>query len=334
MASTEKQRDEAIEALAAQQELVEDLERQRQSNKMKLLDLQQHNATVIHQRDDAQRAVLHLRGLIDSQTHHLEEILRNINQGEVSEPAQIEKKSEAEETSEVEAEAEANDDRSSTGSDIESNSIIVSRTDRQVEPVTYSGTKARRHDAPRPLANRSDSEIIVTTSADRHLRDKTNDIAAIIRGISEQCAAAAEEIQLCQEADKDGESSEKNEMRSTFSTFYHSDSSLDLESDDGQFVPSYASLRSQPPDLIDNDDCTTTTDSRNSSISQYNSTIRSSFATTIDRGSTQYSNRNSNMLAYRLKDEEEDIKDRSGFTRDVSSLLSGFGIMKDFDRFN
>ena len=47
------------------------------------------------------------------------------------------------------------------------------------------------------------SRLSIVDVADRHLRDKTDAIADIIRNISEQCAAAVEGLQLAQDADED-----------------------------------------------------------------------------------------------------------------------------------
>src|SRR5436305_3905569 len=78
LAGTEKQRDDALEALVLQQEIAEELERERKRNKKELAALQHTNATIIRQRDEAQRVVLHLRSLISGQTHHMEHIIRSI----------------------------------------------------------------------------------------------------------------------------------------------------------------------------------------------------------------------------------------------------------------
>jgi hypothetical protein len=64
------------------------------------------------------------------------------------------------------------------------------------ESSTPSDTMAsRRHSSKRF------SELSMTDVADRHLRDKTDAIAYIIRNISEQCAAAVEGLDLARRAD-------------------------------------------------------------------------------------------------------------------------------------
>jgi hypothetical protein len=75
---TEKQRDDALEALVLQQEIAEELERERKRNKKELIALQQTNATMVRQRDEARRVVLHLRSLIGGQSHHMEHLVRSI----------------------------------------------------------------------------------------------------------------------------------------------------------------------------------------------------------------------------------------------------------------
>src|SRR5271170_3401476 len=78
LSGTEKQRDDALEALVLQQEIAEELERERKRNKKELSALQHTNLTILRQRDEAQRVVLHLRSLISGQTHHMEHIVRTL----------------------------------------------------------------------------------------------------------------------------------------------------------------------------------------------------------------------------------------------------------------
>ena len=77
-AATEQQRDDALEALVLQQEIAEELERARKRNTKDLAALQHTNATLLRQRDEAQRVVLHLRALIDGQAHHMEHIVKSL----------------------------------------------------------------------------------------------------------------------------------------------------------------------------------------------------------------------------------------------------------------
>jgi hypothetical protein len=78
LTGTEKQRDDALEALVLQQEIAEELERERKRNKKELSALQQTNATMVRQRDEARRVVLHLRSLIGGQSHHMEHLVRSL----------------------------------------------------------------------------------------------------------------------------------------------------------------------------------------------------------------------------------------------------------------
>lgn len=79
LSGTEKQRDDALEALVLQQEIAEELERERKRNKKELTSLQQTNSNVARQRDEAQRVVLHLRALIDGQAGHMEHVVKSLH---------------------------------------------------------------------------------------------------------------------------------------------------------------------------------------------------------------------------------------------------------------
>merc|ERR1712000_238586 len=78
LSGTEKQRDDALEALVLQQEIAEELERERKRNKKELAQLQHTNATILRQRDEARRVVLHLRSLVGGQSHHMEHIVQSL----------------------------------------------------------------------------------------------------------------------------------------------------------------------------------------------------------------------------------------------------------------
>src|ERR1700749_1055051 len=79
LSGTEKQRDDALEALVLQQEIAEELERERKRNKKELSAMQHTSGTLSRQRDEAQRVVLHLRALIDGQAHHMEHIVKSLS---------------------------------------------------------------------------------------------------------------------------------------------------------------------------------------------------------------------------------------------------------------
>lgn len=80
LSGTEKQRDDALEALVLQQEIAEELERERKRNKKDLTNLQNTNTNLLRQRDETQRVVLHLRALIDGQAVHMEHVVKSLHQ--------------------------------------------------------------------------------------------------------------------------------------------------------------------------------------------------------------------------------------------------------------
>lgn len=224
LSGTEKQRDDALEALVLQQEIAEELERERKRNKKELGAMQHTSSTLTRQRDEAQRVVLHLRALIDGQAHHMEHIVKSLSTA-------------PELTEYIEEGFDEDDEESSQTSDqVENKTEVATRTSkmpgvlpsrpqsRLVSSRTASRTFNRAGTASghhlegedvspdmedRLLSNVSNRKRLSTMSmadvADRHLRDKTDAIAYIIRNISEQCAAAVEGLQLAQRADNEEE---------------------------------------------------------------------------------------------------------------------------------
>lgn len=212
LSGTEKQRDDALEALVLQQEIAEELERERKRNMKELSALQHANATISRQRDESQRVVLHLRSLINGQTHHMEHIVRSLNKS----PDLSNYISEGFE--------DAPDDSDDRGS-ITSNENVgtlkrLSSLRKQFRRSysltgTHDGESKTEGDHVTPeMENRFFSSVLSEKSgrasrmsmadvADRHLRDKTDAIADIIRNISEQCAAAVEGLQLAHDAEQD-----------------------------------------------------------------------------------------------------------------------------------
>jgi len=213
LSGTEKQRDDALEALVLQQEIAEELERERQRNKKELGALQHTNHAILRQRDEAQRVVLHLRALIEGQTHHMEHIVKSLNSapdmGGYIEQGFEDLPEEDEEEVQVSPSASKRSSGTETlrGSDRnESRASTIGGKHLDGEDVTPDmehrllGGAASRN--PKRYSNASMVDV-----ADRHLRDKTDAIAYIIRNISEQCAAAVEGLQLAQQADsEDGDS--------------------------------------------------------------------------------------------------------------------------------
>lgn len=197
---TEKQRDDALEALVLQQEIAEELERERKRNKKDLSALQHTNTTLLRQRDEAQRVVLHLRALIDGQAHHMEHIVKSLNESPegvilgdadegdaVDSPEEMLKEKDSLEADQARGAGSAPPSRASTRQS--------SRTEGE-DTFRAAESRLSSHAARQRL-----SALSMTDVADRRLRDKTDAIAYIIRNISEQCAAAVEGLDLARRAD-------------------------------------------------------------------------------------------------------------------------------------
>ncbi|KAK3314636.1 AEX-3 domain-containing protein [Apodospora peruviana] len=168
LAGTEKQRDDALEALVLQQEIAEELERERKRNKKELTALQHTNVTILRQRDEARRVVLHLRSLIAGQHHHMEHLVKTLTSPD-----------------ELVAEIEA-------GFAAEEAAPEGEETPEETETRFMKNLEA----ASRRISTQQFIDV-----ADRHLKDKTDAIAHIIRNIAEQCQAAVEGLQLAQDAE-------------------------------------------------------------------------------------------------------------------------------------
>ena len=212
ISGTEKQRDDALEALVLQQEIAEELERERKQNLKALSAMQHTNATLTRQRDESQRVVLHLRSLINGQTHHMEHIVRSLNTGpELSHYI-------------AEGYEDVPEDMDDQGSIASSENMGVTkrlsllrggaRRSHSRASTLDTDSKAEGEPVNPEMENRffsplmSDkvgraSRLSFADVADRNLRDKTDAIADIIRNISEQCAAAVEGLQLAQDAELD-----------------------------------------------------------------------------------------------------------------------------------
>ena len=199
LSGTEKQRDDALEALLMQQELAEELERERKRNKKELMALQNQNQNTIRQRDEAQRVVLHLRSLIEGQAHHMEHIVKSL--ADTPEVSQY-----------IEEEYEYDDDEQTlrTAKQTPVQSRAPSRSTNISRASTIDGKPMDGEDVSEDMENRffensarssrRYSQISITDVADRHLRDKTDAIAHIIRNISEQCARAVDNLQLARKS--------------------------------------------------------------------------------------------------------------------------------------
>ncbi|KXH62626.1 DENN domain-containing protein [Colletotrichum salicis] len=233
LGATEKQRDDALEALVLQQEIAEELERERKRNKKELAALQHTNVTILRQRDEARRVVLHLRSLIGGQSHHMEHLVQSLTKP---------------------------DD-------------LVHEIEEGFEPeMGEDGITPREADVnqARLLSAAAEANKRLSTSsfkdvADRHLKDKTDAIAHIIRNIAEQCQAAVEGLQLAQDADFDERSASAARLRAqrrrSNLSATHSDDGHETQSnatsdmgEDSLLHPASGRISSIPPtpDLVPN----------------------------------------------------------------------------------
>lgn len=201
LSGTERQRDNALEALVLQQGIAEDLEKERARNRKEIAALQHTNQTLQRQRDEAQRVVLHLRSLITGQTHHMEHIVRSI--GSASELAEYIHEGYDVEEDDDEVQDEEQDETGEDGAGLKN---VTGRSAKRasragsIDGQDVTPSMENKLLATSKRASKRYSELSMSDVADRHLRDKTDAIADIIRNISEQCAAAVEGLQLANEA--------------------------------------------------------------------------------------------------------------------------------------
>jgi len=302
LSGTEKQRDDALEALVLQQEIAEELERERKRNKKELSALQHTNVTILRQRDEAQRVVLHLRSLISGQTHHMEHIVRSL--GKTPELTEYIEGGHDEETEDLEDIAEEGKVDAS-----EDTAAYDSRASSRAYRHSKSGDDMTQEMESRLVNGVRNSKRFSTNSivdvADRHLRDKTDAIAHIIRNISEQCAAAVEGLQLAHDAEVEAEELALNQSRvnrqSNISTLTASDDGHSAHGsdigDDSLLQPNGRNSSIPPtPDLIHNRSSTAMS--------------MSSATTTPERSSQQY-NIGTDIPTKIVEDSDEEIEGRS-----------------------
>ncbi|KAI9803359.1 MAG: hypothetical protein M1833_000876 [Piccolia ochrophora] len=263
LSGTEKQRDDALEALVLQQEIAEELERERKRNKKELSTLRHTTVTIGRQRDEAQRVVLHLRSLIDGQTHHMEHIVNSLNKApELSEYL-----------GEGFEDVPEEDEREMDGATVDKHDAATSKglggVDSPVAPRAYSrasttdgkpldgedvNPEMERRFFNSPVFNRRFSQLSMVDVADRHLRDKTDAIADIIRNISDQCAAAVEGLQLAHDADNEDEVESRSESKLEGSEDGHEHSAEESEGeprrDSALLNPNGNSPCPPTPDLV------------------------------------------------------------------------------------
>ena len=270
LTGTEKQRDDALEALVLQQEIAEELERERKRNKKELSQLQHTNTTILRQRDEARRVVLHLRSLVGGQSHHMEHLIQSLTKPE-------------ELLSEIEA-----------GWD-EEQAAEAAEAAAAGKPAPQD-TEEGKLKAATPRGEKRISASSFIDVADRHLKDKTDAIAHIVRNISEQCQAAVESLQLAQESELRS-SRRQSALSNAHSEDGHDHSAATSETGDDSLLQPSGRASSIPPtpDLIPN---------RSSTAMSFASTT----ATTPERGSQQFMVRE-DIPTKIVEDEEEEFED-------------------------
>ncbi|KAF2761608.1 hypothetical protein EJ05DRAFT_178436 [Pseudovirgaria hyperparasitica] len=270
LSGTEKQRDDALEALVLQQEIAEELERERKRNAKELSALQHTNLTIMRQREEAQRVVLHLRALIDGQAHHMQHIVKSLANapelaellqegfddliedadGEVQAEGQMEYESEKSHAHRASHQVSRQSSRPSTRTVSRGSTIdLQSHENEDVSP------DMERRLLSSPVNRKRFSNQSMIDVADKHLRDKTDAIAYIIRNISEQCAAAVEGLHLAQQADDEDMRSEKNDSVQAPPSDDGHDQSMNSEYGDGDSVITSSHRHSSippTPDLVHN----------------------------------------------------------------------------------
>lgn len=174
--------------------------------------MEHRTSTLTRQRDEAQRIVVHLRSLIDGQTHHMEHIIRNLaSSTDLGEYIDQALENSAQDSTSLPSPARSMTESpksmkrlSRPGSRVRLSSAFNSRSSSASDNVSPE------MESVMDKAQRRLSQMSMPDVADRYLKDKTDAIAAIIRNISEQCAAAVEGLHLAQDAENEEEAA-KNE---------------------------------------------------------------------------------------------------------------------------
>ena len=247
LSGTERQRDNALEVLVLQQGIAEDLEKERARNRKEIATLQHANGTLQGQRDEAQRVVLHMRSLITGQTHHMEHFVRTMGSAdELADYVFDGFADEDEEELEKGVKPPEQIARTSTAASVDGQDVTPA-----MEKQLLSNSKR---------ASKRCSDLRMSDVADKHLREKTDAIADIIRNISEQCAAAVEDLQLANGAaeideedaiEADVTSSMGGRRREDSGNLSADDGRSDRHTDTGRLTPTseHSSLPSTP-DLV------------------------------------------------------------------------------------
>jgi len=205
---TERQRDDALEALAMAQELTEQLESDRTKLKVELSGMRSANDHVLSQRDEALKVVLHLRKLIDGQAHLLEDIVHTLPTEEIEAEAVPSDEVAVPEPSLKPAldslavpSPEKPDNRASSALSIREK-LEGADVTPEMEDKFFDGSRSPGSNTgfPRGLDRaKRYSMASISDVADKSLKEKTNAISDIIKNISEQCAKAVDTLQLVDE---------------------------------------------------------------------------------------------------------------------------------------
>lgn len=165
--------------------------------------------------------------------------------------------------------------------------------------MSYLLTNTRKADRLSPTGTRlskRNSTSSFSDVADRHLKDKTDAIAHIVRNIAEQCQAAVEGLQLAHDAELTRSPRRDSNLSSAHSEDMH-DRSASEAGEDGHLRPSGRFSSVPPtPDLIPN---------RSSTSMSIASTM-----TTPERSSQQY-NVHHDIPTKIVEDDEDNYMGRS-----------------------
>lgn len=240
LSGTEKQRDDALEALVLQQEIAEELERERKRNQKEISALEDTNSTLSREREEAQRVVIHLRSLINAKAHHMEHIVRSLGNAESADYTDAPEDIQEEDEEDAVADTKQEPTKRSTSRASTVNGKDDEKAAPEVEKDVVDTRKYKRFSA-----------LSMSDVADRHLRDKTDAISDIIRNISEQCAAAVAGLQLAHD-ELDDMSGESNNLPTGEYTQSSRTDGSDMGDDSGLLSPDRSSSVPPTPDLVHN----------------------------------------------------------------------------------
>lgn len=170
----------------------------------------------MRQKEEAQRVVVHLRSLIDGQAHHMEHIIRSLNRApELAVYAEdgFDAVPEEDEHGHVEVHYPTTSRNSSRHrsrmTDYRARSRASTNDSGHLDGEDVNPDMERQL-LGSPVDDHRSSQLSFVDVADRHLQDKTDAIADIIRNISEQCAAAVEGLHMARDADEETDEHEMN----------------------------------------------------------------------------------------------------------------------------